>query len=161
MTGGKTFHIEPPKTKQSYRKAPINRVCRTYLERQMKLKTVVSQKRPKQQNDYLFVTKFNTPLNSQIYADAIKAVIRQINLVRPLDDQFEAFSGHTFRHTFATRCFENGVDAKAVQSYLGHASLKMTMDLYTHVTEEKSMTDIEKIVPQAESKAVDIKGEMV
>ncbi|MCM1173803.1 MAG: site-specific integrase [Blautia sp.] len=29
------------------------------------------------------------------------------------------FSGHTFRHTFATRCFENGVDAKVVQSYLG------------------------------------------
>ena len=85
MTGGKTFHIEPPKTKQSYRKAPINRVCRTYLERQMKLKTVVSQKRPKQQNDYLFVTKFNTPLNSQIYADAIKAVIKQINLTKPLD----------------------------------------------------------------------------
>lgn len=158
---GKTFHIEPPKTKQSYRKAPINSVCRTYLERQMELKTVVSQKRPKQQNDYLFVTKFNTPLNSQIYADAIKAVIRQINLVRPLNDQFEAFSGHTFRHTFATRCFENGVDAKVVQSYLGHASLKMTMDLYTHVTEEKSMADIEKIVPQAESKAVDIKWEMV
>lgn len=158
---GKTFHIEPPKTKQSYRKVPINSVCRTYLERQMELKTVVSQKRPKQQNDYLFVTKFNTPLNSQIYADAIKAVIRQINLVRPLNDQFEAFSGHTFRHTFATRCFENGVDAKVVQSYLGHASLKMTMDLYTHVTEEKSMADIEKIVPQAESKAVDIKGEMV
>lgn len=46
-----------------------------------------------------------------------------------------------------------------VQSYLGHASLKMTMDLYTHVTEEKSMADIEKIVPQAESKVVDIRGQ--
>lgn len=155
---GKRFHIEPPKTKQSYRKVPINSICRTYLERQMELKTVVAQKRPKQQNDYLFVTKFNTPLNSQIYSDAIKAVIRQINLTRPLDDQFEVFSGHTFRHTFATRCFENGVDAKVVQSYLGHASLKMTMDLYTHVTEERSMADIEKIVPQAESKVVDIRG---
>lgn len=149
---GKTFHIEPPKTKQSYRRVPINSVCRTYLERQMELKMVVSQKRPKQQNDYLFVTKFNTPLNSQIYADAIKAVIRQINLIRPLDDQFEVFSGHTFRHTFATRCFENGVEAKVVQSYLGHASLKMTMDLYTHVTDERSMTDIERIVPQVENK---------
>ncbi len=157
---GKTFHIEPPKTKQSYRKVPINSVCRTYLEKQMELKTVVSQKRPKQQNDHLFVTRFNTPLNSQIYADAIKAVIKQINLVRPLDDQFEVFSGHTFRHTFATRCFENGVDAKVVQSYLGHASLKMTMDLYTHVTDERSMTDIEKIVPQAESKVAAIRSKM-
>lgn len=118
------------------------------------------QKRPKQQNDYLFVTKFNTPLNSVIYSDAIKAIIRQINLTRSLDDQFDVFSGHTFRHTFATRCFENGIDAKVVQSYLGHASIKMTMDLYTHVTEKKSMTDIEKIVPEMKNKIVDIRRKM-
>lgn len=156
----KEFHIEPPKTKQSYRKVPINSICRKYLEKQLSLKTVVSQKRPKQQNDYLFVTKFNTPLNSVIYSDAIKAVIRQINLTRPFDEQFEVFSGHTFRHTFATRCFENGVDAKVVQNYLGHASLKMTMDLYTHVTDDKATIDIEKIVPHEKSNIVDIRRKM-
>lgn len=156
----KEFHIEPPKTKQSFRKVPINSVCRIYLEKQMQLKKVVSEKRPKQQNEYLFVTKFNTPLNSVIYSDAIKAVIRQINLVRPFDDQFEVFSGHTFRHTFATRCFENGVDAKVVQSYLGHASLKMTMDLYTHVTDDKSAMDIEKIVPKNKNQVVYFKSKM-
>lgn len=156
----KEFHIEPPKTKQSYRKVPINSVCREYLKSQIELKRVVSQKRPKQQNEYLFVTKFNTPLNSVIFSDAIKAVIRQINLTKPFDNQFEVFSGHTFRHTFATRCFENGVDAKVVQSYLGHASLKMTMDLYTHVTDDKSTMDIEKIVPQEKNKIVDIRRKM-
>lgn len=156
----KEFHVEPPKTKQSYRKVPINSVCRTYLERQMKLKEVVSQKRPKQQNEYLFVTKFNTPLNSQIYSDSIRAVIKQINLTRQFNNQFEIFSGHTFRHTFATRCFENGVDAKVVQSYLGHASLKMTMDLYTHVTDDKASADIEKIVPQNKNNVVYIKRRM-
>ncbi len=156
----KTFHIEPPKTKQSYRKVPINSICRKYLEKQLLLKIIVSQKRPKQANDYLFITKFNTPLNSQIYSDAIKAVIKQINLTRTYDEQFDVFSGHTFRHTFATRCFENGVDAKVVQSYLGHASLKMTMDLYTHITEEKSMTDIEKIVPEKQNNVVDIRRKM-
>lgn len=156
----KTFHVEPPKTKQSYRKVPINSVCRMYLERQFELKKIVANKRPKQQNDYLFVTKFNTPLNSQIYSDAIKAVVRQINLTRPFDNQFELFSGHTLRHTFATRCFENGVDAKVVQSFLGHASIKMTMDLYTHVTEEKSSLDIEKIVPTRNNNVIDIRKKM-
>lgn len=156
----KTFHVEPPKTKHSYRKVPINSVCKTYLERQFELKNVVAGKRPKQQNDYLFVTKFNTPLNSQIYSDAIKAVVRQINLTRPFDNQFEIFSGHTLRHTFATRCFENGVDAKVVQSFLGHASIKMTMDLYTHVTEEKSSLDIEKIVPTSNNNVIDIRKKM-
>lgn len=156
----KTFHVEPPKTKQSYRKVPINSVCRMYLERQFELKKIVSEKRPKQQNDYLFVTKFNTPLNSVIYSDAIKAVIRQINLMRSKDNQFPVFSGHTFRHTFATRCFENGIEPKVVQSYLGHASLKMTMDLYTHVTDDKSSYDIEKIVPGFNDNLIDFRSKI-
>ena len=95
----KTFHIEPPKTKQSYRKVPINSVCKAYLEKQFNLKKVISGKRPKQQNDYLFVTKFNTPLNSQIYSDAIKAVIRQINLTRPFDNQFEVLFCNLLKKT--------------------------------------------------------------
>lgn len=156
----KEFHVELPKTKQSYRKVPINTICKIYLERQIELKKIVSSKRPKQENDFLFVTKFNTPLNSQIYSDAIRVVIRQINLARSFDNQFPIFSGHTFRHTFATRCFENGVDGKVVQDFLGHASLKMTMDLYTHVTKEKSAIDIEKIVPLSENKVISINRKM-
>lgn len=156
----KTFHIEPPKTKQSNRKVPINTVCREYLEKQFVQKEIVAHKRPKEQNDYLFVTKFNTPLNSVIYSDAIKAVIKQINLLRPFNEQFKEFSGHTFRHTFATRCFEAGIDPKVVQTYLGHASLKMTMDLYTHVTEDKSMLDIEKIVPGKSPNILEFKAKI-
>ena len=142
----KTFHLEPPKTKQSYRHVPINSTCIDYLKRQVELKEIVANRRPKMQTDYLFVTKFNTPLNSVIYSDAIRSVIRRINETRSLDNQFDFFSGHTFRHTFATRCLEAGIQPKVVQSYLGHATLKMTMDLYTHVTADKATEDIERIV---------------
>lgn len=151
----KTFHIEPPKTKQSYRKVPMNSECVLYIKKQLDLKKILAKKRPKEQNNYLFVTKFNTPLNSQIYSDAIRAIIREINLTKSVDDEMLNFSGHTFRHTFATRCFEAGVQPKVVQSYLGHATLKMTMDLYTHVTEEKSATDIERIVKNTPNNVID------
>ena len=153
----KTFHLEEPKTKQSYRKVPINSVCKIYLERQIQQKAIVSSKRPKEQNDFLFTTKYNTPINSVIYADAIHAVIREINLLRPNNDLFKNFSGHTFRHTFATRCFEHEIDPKVIQSYLGHASVKMTLDLYTHVTKEKSFNDIEKLVDNTPNNIVDFK----
>lgn len=158
MMSAKPFILNYKKTKYSYRKVPINSLCERYLKQQIKLKEVVSCKRPKQQNDFLFVTKFNTPLNSVIYSDAIKAVIRNINLQRAFDNQFEIFSGHTFRHTFATRCFENGIESKVVQDYLGHASLKMTMDLYTHVSNEKSARDIEKIVPDEMARVLEFKA---
>lgn len=130
------------------------------MKRQMELKKIVANKRPKEQNDYLFVTKYNTPLNAVIYSDAIKAVVRQINLMRPLDDQFEEFSGHTFRHTFATRCFEAGIDPKVVQKYLGHASINMTLDLYMHVTEEKAFMEIEKIAEEKAGKVIEFQKKL-
>lgn len=142
----RTFHIEPPKTKQSKRKVPINSECRIYLEKQFALKDVIKNKCPREQNSYLFVTRYNTPLNVQIYNSSIKVIVDQINLRREFGNEFPRFSGHTFRHTFATRCFEAGINPKVVQAYLGHASIKMTMDLYTHVTDEKATEDIERIV---------------
>lgn len=42
---------------------------------------------------------------------------------------------HILRHTYATRCFEAGLDLKEVQHLLGHSSIQMTMEIYTHYCE--------------------------
>lgn len=39
---------------------------------------------------------------------------------------------HGLRHTFATRCIEDGADYKTVSALLGHASVNLTMELYVH-----------------------------
>lgn len=49
------------------------------------------------------------------------------------------------RRIFTTRCFESGIDAKTVQIWLGHASIAITLDLYTHVTDDKSRSDMDKL----------------
>lgn len=41
---------------------------------------------------------------------------------------------HDLRHTFATRCLECGIELKIVSKMLGHSSIQITADLYTHVT---------------------------
>jgi integrase/recombinase XerD len=41
-------------------------------------------------------------------------------------------SSHTFRHSFATRKIAETNKIKAVSKYLGHSSVKTTMDLYVH-----------------------------
>lgn len=48
---------------------------------------------------------------------------------------------HVLRHTFATRCFEAGVDIKEVQYLMGHESTAITMDLYTHYCKEARLND--------------------
>lgn len=155
----KNFHVEDPKTKNSYRKVPINSICLEALHAQIELKHNVANRMAKEQNDNLFVTKYNTRLNSQIANDAISRILQSINLQRSVEEQIPRFSMHTLRHTFATRCFEQGISEKVVQSYLGHFSITMTMDTYTHVTENVSMTEIEKIVPGSNSDILECKRE--
>lgn len=55
------------------------------------------------------------------------------------------FYPHALRHTFATRCFEAGVEPKVVQGYLGHYSISITLDLYTHVTDDKARVEMNKL----------------
>lgn len=44
---------------------------------------------------------------------------------------------HLLRHTFLTRCFENGLDLKEVQYLAGHKTPELTMRIYLHYQEEE------------------------
>lgn len=159
----KEFHLEQPKTIQSIRDVPINDSCGRYLIKQHRQKSVVSERYSNKEafSDRLFVTRKNTPLNAQIYTDAIHAIIYDINEMRDTFDQIELFSGHTFRHTFATRCIEAGIQPKVLQELLGHASLQMTMDLYVHNTMDSKIEamdilqkEMEKLSPTISRKVI-------
>ncbi|MDD3029832.1 MAG: site-specific integrase [Alphaproteobacteria bacterium] len=44
---------------------------------------------------------------------------------------------HDLRYTFATALYDAGVDVKTAQYYLGHADIRMTMELYTRISKER------------------------
>ena len=57
----------------------------------------------------------------------------------------ERFSVHALRHTYATRCIEEGMNPKSLQVLLGHSSMEITLNRYVHVTEEESVNEIHSI----------------
>lgn len=49
-------------------------------------------------------------------------------------------TAHILRHTYSTKLFYGGIDAKTAQYLLGHSSISMTLDIYTHL--QKDNTEI-------------------
>lgn len=143
----KTFHLGPPKTKSSIRTVPMNESCAEALKQQLVLKQILDKRYPRNDGfeNLIFKSQINHPLCSQTMNDAIKRIVNEMNLQRDVTDQVPVFSAHSFRHTFATRCLENGIQPKILQKYLGHATLGMTMDLYVHITDDFAQDQMEKI----------------
>ena len=58
---------------------------------------------------------------------------------------FPRITSHVFRHTFATRAIEAGMPPQVLKTILGHSSLAMTMDLYSHVLPDTKADEMQKI----------------
>jgi len=54
-------------------------------------------------------------------------------------------SPHTFRHTFASRAFEKGINPKTIQGILRHKSYETTINAYTHVSESMKQDAVDEI----------------
>ncbi|MBQ9747454.1 MAG: site-specific integrase, partial [Clostridia bacterium] len=52
---------------------------------------------------------------------------------------------HQLRHGYATLLYEAGLAAKDAQQILGHATLEMTMDTYTHITKARAKRNTDKL----------------
>lgn len=44
---------------------------------------------------------------------------------------------HTFRYNYATTLYYCGIDVKEAQRLLGHSSIKVTLEIYTHLMDDK------------------------
>lgn len=128
------YELHPPKTEAGNRTIPMTKVCReALLIRKNTMEQVLSRHEPQKGFENLvFASKTNRPLNASNIKIAVNYIVARINRKSP-DLQFEHFTPHCLRHTFATNCIEAGMRPKTLQKILGHSSLKTTMDLYCHV----------------------------
>ena len=122
----------------------VYRILKEHRHEQLKKKMYLgSEWKPSEGlEELVFTTTFGRPLNMT----SIQYYIRHIQEMIWKDGiEFPPIHMHTLRHTFATRCIENGMQPQVLKTILGHSSLAMTMDLYSHVLPDVKADEMQKI----------------
>lgn len=101
-----------PKTKSSKRAIPLAENLKNYLLTNQNHAT----------SEYVISCK-NAYAEPRVISYRFRKIIKEAE-IRPIHF-------HVLRHTFATRCVEQGIDIATLSKLLGHASIKLTLDTYT------------------------------
>jgi len=111
---------------------PVEQRLQSYLEKRRSLTL---------DHEYLFVsTKTYRPLGSRGAQKLLKGYVQKTGLRASV-------TPHTLRHSFATIAIEKGANIKAVSQILGHANCSITIDLYTHLSNNHLREVMQKCSP--------------
>ena len=125
---GKRVVLGEPKTKKSRRTIRLTpqavETLRSHLERQLQDMEILGDRY--QDQGLVFTTNTGTPINpSNLRQRNFAPLLKQAGLPH--------IRFHDLRHTCATLLLSRGVHPKFVQELLGHATIAITLDTYSHV----------------------------
>ena len=143
--------LSSPKTKNSRRSIPLSANLKQVLLDYRKSEKIVSVKLFHRLNGNYWSLSQPGDWLRDVYAKDHALNVKYAKEYK-LDDSYvrakdlRHISIHGFRHTFATLLIENtNVKPKTVQMLLGHANIKMTLDIYTHINNKNKEDAINSI----------------
>ncbi len=133
------LEVSDPKTKFSVRDIymfpSFAKEFKDYKERMIRWKQ--ENKFIHSEEDYVFVGVKNKPIEPRVFYKYYQEVMEQAGI--------ENANFHTLRHTFATRCIENGMDILMVSRTLGHSNVSTTLNKYSHLLPKHQKASMEKL----------------
>jgi len=131
--------FQEPKTNAGKRNIPIPptvlALVNTHRLNQLKEKLLVGDKY--KDGDLVFCTELGSPIEPRNFIRKFQQLLRLSGL--------EKTNIHSLRHTYATRLLELNEHPKVVQELLGHATIAVTLDIYSHVFPEIKKAAADKI----------------
>lgn len=156
--GKKIMRLTTPKTHNSYREIPFmgeveNMFNAQYKKQQIYKENLGDRWREEEGfENFVFTSSMGSPVTRYIAEKQINKIVKEINeeemfsaaKENRVPTLFEKVYPHALRHTFCSRCFECNMNPKVVQKIMGHQHYSTTIDIYTHVTNEKIEDEISK-----------------
>jgi integrase len=139
---GGGWRNDTPKTRTSKRDIPMIGKAYDILRRQEAEYKELHGKITKINNDDFVFSVLDEPISRKRITHEIEVMLSNMEADGV---KFPYFTLHSTRHTFATRCIESGMDPQVLKTILGHATLSMTMDLYSHVLPDTKAEQMEKV----------------
>lgn len=119
--------MSEPKTKRSYRTIPITgeiaSLLRQHKQEQDQKRTLAG--RDYVDNDLVFCNDFGRPVEPRNFVRQFDRVLQKANLPK--------ITFHDMRHSHATMLLVLNEHPKVVQERLGHSSIAITLDTYSHI----------------------------
>lgn len=148
VDGKYKFYAEVPKTKSGTRIIPMAKEVRRELLIQ-KQRQIMHGTTSKEIIDgyrgFCFTTKRRAPIMPSAVNNALYNIVNSYNkTVKDGEEKLPKISAHILRHTACTRMAESGMDVKVLQYIMGHNSINVTMEVYNHVSPERSREEMKK-----------------
>lgn len=125
--------FQTPKTEKSLRTISIDKqtlsLLRQWILKQKAFFLKTGKQSKKNGQQLLFATEGNKPYYLDFLNHNLNIILKEHDLTY--------ITVHGFRHTHCSLLFESGASLKEVQVRLGHTDIRTTMDIYTHVSEQK------------------------
>ena len=117
------------KTKSSYRSFPMSETVREKLlawrEVQQQNRKICGNCYNMDDIDYVFTDEMGNRFKPRYIEDAFPKLLKKHGLRK--------IRFHDLRHTCATLMHKMGLSPKEVQDYLGHSTVSVTLNIYTHL----------------------------
>lgn len=137
----KRLTVSQPKTTSGNRKLYMTDFVREMFIMQRESQECKSSPCIDGYTDFVFLTSRGTNLSARSIQQILKRVSEDNDNCRV---KLPHISPHTLRHTACTNMIKSGMNVKAVQSVMGHSSAEITLDIYTHLSQEQLMKETQK-----------------
>lgn len=132
------YTISPPKTPSSNRVIPMDEKTMQIIKRWQLLQRKMLFSNRVKAIDGVFTDVYGERMIRQdIYQRANRLADA---------NKLHRVGVHGYRHSHASMLFEAGATMKEAQVRLGHSSIEMTMNVYTHVTDKVKAETVEKLI---------------